>query len=118
MVGDGQAGGAVDRDRVVVPEGDQLAELEVACQRDRLLADALHQAAIAHEDIGIVVDQVVAELGVHDPLGQRHADRVRDALAQRAGGRLDPVGVVVFGVAGVLLPTWRNRFSSSTVMSL
>ena len=43
-----EAGGAVDRDRVVVEEGDQLAELEVAGERDRLMADALHQAAIAH----------------------------------------------------------------------
>ena len=30
IIGDGQAGGPVDRDRVVVEEGDQLAQLQVA----------------------------------------------------------------------------------------
>jgi hypothetical protein len=34
-----------------------------------------------------------------DLLGQRHADGVGDALAQRAGGGLDAGGVAVFRVA-------------------
>ena len=62
----GQRDGSVDRDRVVVPEDDQLVELEVAGKRDRLLADAFHQAAVADDHIGVVVDEVVAELRVHD----------------------------------------------------
>ena len=99
VVRHGEAGRPVDRDRIIVPERDQPPQLQVARQRDRLLADALHQAAIAQKDVGIVVDQLVAELGVHDPLGQRHADQLRHALAQRAGGQLDPVRVMVFGVA-------------------
>ena len=55
VVGDREAGRAVDRDRIVVPEGDQPAELVVAGHRDRFLADALHQAAVAHEDVGVMV---------------------------------------------------------------
>ena len=66
--------GAVDRDVVVVPEHDQLVELEMAGERDRLLADAFHQAAVAAQHLGVVIDEIVAERGVHDALGERHAD--------------------------------------------
>ncbi len=45
--GIGQRHRAVDRDVVVVPEDDQLVELQMAGKRDRLLADAFHQAAVA-----------------------------------------------------------------------
>ena len=51
----------VDRDRVVVEQHDQLVELEVPGERDRLLADALHQAAVAGDHIRVVVDDGVAE---------------------------------------------------------
>jgi hypothetical protein len=53
------------------------------------VADAFHQAAVAQEHIGEVVDDGVAgavELGGQQLLGQRHAHRVGQALAQRAGG--------------------------------
>ena len=40
--------------------------------------------------------------GVHDALGERHADGIGEALAERAGGRLDAGGMAVFGVAGGL----------------
>ena len=56
---------------------------------DRLVADAFHQVAVAGDDIGLVIDQIVAEAGVQDALGQRHAHGIGDALAQRAGGGLD-----------------------------
>ena len=103
LVGDvGERDRAVDRDVVVVPEEDQLVELQAACQRDGLLADAFHQAAVAADDIGVVVDEVVAELGVHDAFGQRHADAVGDALAERTGGGLDARREAVFRVAGGL----------------
>ena len=52
---------AVDRDAVVVEQHDQLAELEVTGERDRLLADAFHQVAVGGEHVGGVVDDVLAE---------------------------------------------------------
>src|SRR3546814_2317820 len=91
---------AVDRDRVVVEEDDQLAETQVAGQRDRLVADAFHEAAVADDAIGVVIDQIVAEAGVQQTLGERHADGVGEALAERAGGGLDAGGVAVFRVPG------------------
>ena len=74
----------------------------MAGKRDSLLADAFHQAAVAADHIGMVVDEIVAELRVHDALGERHADGVGEALAERAGRRLDAGGEAVFGMAGGL----------------
>ena len=51
-------------------------------------------------DIGVVVDDIVAQAGIEQALGQRHADGVGEALAQGAGGGLDARRVAVFGVAG------------------
>ena len=54
-----------------------------------LVADAFHQAAVAQEDPGAVVDDRVAgavELGRQQLLGQREAHGIGQALAQRAGG--------------------------------
>jgi len=73
----------------------------MARHRNRFLADALHQTAIA-QDASPVLADVVAELGVQDALGEREAHRVRDTLSERAGRRFDAVGVLVFGMAGGL----------------
>jgi hypothetical protein len=47
---------AVDRDAVVVVQRDQLVQLPGAGQRAGLVADAFHQAAVAQEHVGAVVD--------------------------------------------------------------
>jgi hypothetical protein len=93
---------AVDRDAVVVPEGDQLAELPGAGQRAGFVRDAFHHAAVTHERVGVVVDDAVVglvEFGGKDLFRHRHADGVGDALAERAGGGLDAGRVAVFGMA-------------------
>ncbi len=46
-----------------------------------------------------MIHQRLAETGGEHPLGQRHADRHPDPLAERAGGGLDAWMVAVFGVA-------------------
>ena len=94
--------GAVDGDLVVVPEDDQLVELQVARQRNRFLADAFHQAAVTGQNVGVMVLQVGTELVAQLALGNRHADGVRDALAERAGRRFDAGCVAVFRMAGRL----------------
>ena len=90
---------AIDRDAVVVEQHDQAAEAEVTGQRDGLLADAFHEAAVAGDHVGEVVDDIGAETRREKTFGEREADRVADALAERAGGRLDAGGVAVFGMA-------------------
>ncbi|MNM96841.1 hypothetical protein D3C81_1093330 [compost metagenome] len=82
---------AVDGDAVVVVQADQLAQPERARQRAGLVAETLHQAAIAKEDIGVMVDDVEAgpvEGGGQQLLRQRHADGIGQALPQRPGGGL------------------------------
>jgi hypothetical protein len=83
---------AVDRDAVVVVEADQLAESPRARERAGLVRDALHQAAVAQEHPGEVVDDLVprpVEGGRELLLGERHADGVGEPLPQRPGRGLD-----------------------------
>ena len=98
----GQRHLAVDGDAVVVPQHDEVPELQVTGQRDRLLADAFHQAAVAGQHIGLVADEAIAEFGIEVAFGNGEAHRVGDALAQRPGRRLDAGGVAELGVAGGL----------------
>lgn len=99
--GDGSV--TVNGDLVVVPDGDQVAELEVASERAGLARDTLHQAAIAEEDVGVVVDEVETGL-VEDSsgvsLGNGQTNSVGDALTKRASGNLNTRGVMGLGVTG------------------
>jgi hypothetical protein len=92
---------AVDGDAVVVVEDDELAQAQGARQRAYLVGDSLHQAAIAAERIGVVVDD--GEAGAVEFIGkellrERHADRIRHSLAERAGRGLNTQREVVLGV--------------------
>ena len=71
-------------------------------EADRLLRHALHQTAVAGDDIGVVLDQVGAESRVPQALAKCHADRGCDALTKRASGCLDAGRVPVFGMASRL----------------
>ena len=96
---------------VVVEDDDQLVELEVPGERDRLVADALHQAAVAGNHVGVVVDDGVAEPRIEEPLRQRHAHGIAEALAQRTRGRLDARRVPELGMPrrlGAQLPEARQ----------
>ena len=77
----------------------ELVELEMAGERDRLLADPFHQVAVGGEHIGRMIDGVVAEFGGEMPLGDRHADGVGETLAERAGGGLDARRDEIFRMA-------------------
>ena len=98
--GIGQRGRPVDGDVVVVIKHDQAGQLQMPGERDRFVADPFHQIAVGRHHIGLVIDQSAAEARVHMPFGQRHADRIGNALTQRAGGGLDPRNMAVFRVAG------------------
>ncbi len=90
---------AVDRDVVVIPEHDQLVQLQMTGKRDGFLADAFHEAAVTGNHIGVMVDEAVAELCIEDTFGKCHADGIGDALSERAGRRLDTGGVTIFRMA-------------------
>ena len=92
----------IDGDVVVVVEADQLTQAQGTGEGASLVGDTLHQAAIAQEDIGMVIDDGMAglvELAGEDLLRQGHAHAIGDALTQGTGGGLDAGGVPILGVA-------------------
>src|SRR3546814_19700141 len=72
----------------------------MAGEADGLVVDALHQAAVAGERPGTMIDQIVAEYGAEVPLRNGHADRHREALSHRSRRRLDTRQRELFGVSG------------------
>ena len=84
-----KVGRAVDGDAIVVPQHDQPAELEMPGEPHRLVVDALHQAAVAGDDERAMIDQIVAVDRIEVAFGNGHADRHRQPLTKRPGGRLD-----------------------------
>ena len=67
----------------------EVAESEMAGERGGLVADPLHHAAVTGDDERVVVLGVGAEARTQAALGDRHADRVGEALAERPRGDLD-----------------------------
>src|SRR3546814_16949197 len=90
MLGRRQVGRAVERDLVVVPQDIEAAELQMAGEANGLVVDALHQAAVAGERPGTLIDQIVAEYGAAVPTRKGHATRPRQALPQRSRRRPAP----------------------------
>ena len=106
VLGEGQAGVALDRDPVVVVDHRELAELEVPTERRGLLGHTLHQVAVGADAEHAVVDDLVAGTVVarsEHALGERETDHVADALAERSGRNLDARRVAELRVA------WRER---------
>ncbi len=106
VLGEGDVGVVLDRDLVGVVDGDQVAELLVAGEAGGLGADALLQVAVAGDHVDEVVERAGARRGVRveqaafEALRVGEADGGGDALAERAGGDLDALGVAVLRVAG------------------
>ncbi len=100
VLGERPVGGTIEADPVVVVEEDGLAQLVVTGERGRLRGNALHEVAVGDEGERPVIDEVVAEDGVEVLLGHRQPDRRAEALAQRAGRRLDTEMGLALGVAG------------------
>ena len=99
IVGEPAVDVAVDGDAVVVVERDDLRELPGAGQRTRFVGNAFHHAAVAHEDVAVVIDDretLAIELGGQQPFGQSEPHGVADALSERTGGRFDARRMAVF----------------------
>ena len=114
----GQLGRPVDRDVVVVVEGEQPSQAEVPGQRRRLVRDPLHEAAVAGDHVGAVVADLAAEAWC--------AASARRSPCRRRCRHPWPSGPVVTsmpavwpasGCPGVRLPHWRNWRRSSSERS-
>jgi hypothetical protein len=104
VVGDRELARAVDRDVVVVEQHDQAFQALMAGERAGLVADALHKVPVARDHVDAVIDQIWAETRAQLALGERHADRVADPLAERPGRGLDARRVAVLRMAGGARP--------------
>ena len=82
----------VERDRVVVVNQNQIIEAEVPGERARLRGNAFLQTAVAGETNDVLIENHVlvrVETRGRHLRRHRHADRIRDALSERAGGAFD-----------------------------
>ena len=115
VVAERDAGRPVDGDVVVVVHHHQVAELEMARERRGLVRDALHHAAVAGDREHAVlagrepgatrhVEGGRSEARVLHARGERHADGVRDPLAERARRRLDARRVPILRMPGRAAP--------------
>ncbi len=105
----------VDGDTVVVIERHQFAQLQGTCQGAHFMRNAFHHAAVAHERVGEVVNDVVArtvELCSQGLLSNRHTHRVRNALTQWASRGFNTRGVTHFRV------TWSFGMQLTEVFQL
>ena len=93
---------AINGDAVVVPKSNKLAQAKRPRQRTGLVGDAFHHAAIAQENIGVVIDNhmfATIELRRQDFFGERHANTVGDALPKGACCGFHTWGITVFRMA-------------------
>jgi hypothetical protein len=92
----GERGGSVDRDVVVVVDVDEPAQPQVPGDGGGLVGDAFHHVAVGADRVDPRVDELapraVVALG-QEPLRDRDAHAVREALSERACRRLDAGGV-------------------------
>ena len=101
VFGERHVGAAVNRDVVVVVQGDQFAQLAVSCQGAGFRGNAFLVAAVAHHHIGVVVDEGGAglvELGGQMGFSDRQAHSVGDTSAEGAGRHFNAWGFKGFGV--------------------
>src|SRR3546814_14204544 len=75
---------SIDGDAVVIPQHIEAAKLQMPGKADRLVIDAFHQAAVAGDHPGVVIDEIAAEGGIQIPFRNRHANGRGTALPQRS----------------------------------
>ena len=102
VVGEPAFNVTINRDTVVIVERNQFTQLQRTRQRANFVGDAFHHAAVAHEGVGVVIDNVVArtvKLRRQRFFCNRHTYCVGNTLPQRTGGGFHTSGVTHFRVA-------------------
>lgn len=69
-------------------------------QTNGFVIDAFHQAAVAGDDPGAMIDEIIAVVGIEMALGDRHADRSRKPLPQRPRRRFNAGKLEISGMPG------------------
>ncbi len=102
IVGEPAFNVTIDGDAVVIIERHQFTQFQGTGQGAHFVRNAFHHAAVAHEGVGEVIDDVVSwtvKLRRQRFFRDSHTDCVSDPLAQRAGGGFHACGVADFRVA-------------------
>ena len=92
---------AIDGDAVVVVEEHQFAEAEGASEGCHFVGDAFHEAAVAEERVGVVVNNLVTwavELRSQGLFGNGETNGVGDPLPKRAGGGFNARRIAILGM--------------------
>lgn len=96
-------GGAFDADHIRIVEDDDVVELLVPGERGGFMCDAFHHAAVAGDD----VDLVVKQSGAFEPAysggvfcGDSHADAGGESGSERSGRDFDARCVAEFRMSG------------------
>lgn len=90
-----------DGNMVVIVDGNQVAELQVASKTGSFTSNTLHSTSITEDSVCVVVEEVISGL-VEDrssvSLGDGKTDCVGETLAERSSGDLNAGSVVRLGV--------------------
>ena len=65
-------------------------------QRNRLLRNPFHQAAIPRNDISMMINNIIAVTRIHMTLSEGKTNRIRDTLTERACGCLNARHMAIF----------------------
>src|SRR5580765_6872353 len=99
VLAEGEIGLTFNGDLIVVVEPAQVRKLQMSGERGSLRRDTFHQVTVAAEGPDMVTKKVKSgtiEMCSQPFPGDRHADAVADALAERAGRRFDARGQAIF----------------------
>ena len=91
----------LDGHPVAVVDPAEVAEHLVAGERSRFARHPLHHVAVPADHVDVVIEQGEirpVEMPGQPASGERHADAVAAALAERPGGGFDPGGQMIFGM--------------------
>ena len=92
----------IDRDTVVIPDGNQVPQPQGTGKATGFMGDAFHQAAIAQEQPGVVIDDIkprFIKFSGQRFFGNRHPNGIGNPLPQRAGGGFHARGIAIFWMA-------------------
>mmetsp|Transcript_37023 Transcript_37023/g.110873 ORF Transcript_37023/g.110873 Transcript_37023/m.110873 type:complete len:244 (-) Transcript_37023:697-1428(-) len=104
ILGEAEGGGTVDGDVVVVVQDNELAQPQMTREAGRLGRDALLEASVAADHVGVVIEEGGGVGGREVTLGDGEADGVGDALAERASGHFHAIRAKILWMSGCFAP--------------
>lgn len=99
---DGEFGGVVIGDLVVVLQQGQFGEVQMVGQGNYFLFDVFLQIVIVDEGVGVVIDDVIVEVCIQVSFGYGYVEGIGDVLVEWIGGYFDVELWIVFWMVGIV----------------